>query len=89
MGVSKTILRLTGSLAVLTRCRKDVTLAVMVYYRASQMAQWLKKKQPPFSARDARDMGSVPGSGRSPVEPTPVFWPRESHGQRGLMGYSL
>ena len=40
LGVSKTILRLTGSLEGLTRCRKDVALAVMVYYKASQMAQW-------------------------------------------------
>ena len=39
---------------------------------------------------DIRDPGSIPGSGR-PLEegwqPTPVFLPRESYGQRGLMGY--
>ena len=38
------------------------------------------------------DMGSIPGSGRSPGEgkwqPTPVFLPGESHGQRSLAGYS-
>ena len=38
------------------------------------------------------DLGSIPGSGRSPGEgkwqPTPVFLPGEFHGQRILLGYS-
>ena len=38
------------------------------------------------------DVGSIPGSGRCPGErkwqPTPVFLPGKSHGQRGLVGYS-
>ena len=50
------------------------------------MAQWCKN---PLTK--AGDMGSTPGSGRSPGEgngkPTPVFLPGESHGQRGLEGY--
>ena len=37
-------------------------------------------------------MGLIPGSGRSPGEgqwqPTPVFLPGESHGQKSLVGYS-
>ena len=41
---------------------------------------------------DAGNLGSIPGSGRSPGEskwqPTPVFLPGESHGQRSLVGYS-
>ena len=41
---------------------------------------------------DARDAGSIPGSGGSPGEGKwqciPVFWPGESHGQRSLIGYS-
>ena len=44
------------------------------------------------SACNAEDMGSIPGSGRSPWrrkwQPTPVFLPGESHGQRNLAGYS-
>ena len=47
---------------------------------------------PPTNAREA---GSYPGSGRSPggghghpYKNTPVFLPRESHGQRSLVGYS-
>ena len=38
------------------------------------------------------DLGSIPGSGRSPGEgngnPVLVFLPGESHGQRSLVGYS-
>ena len=44
------------------------------------------------SACNAGDLGSIPGSGRSPGKgngnPTPVFLPGESHGQRSLAGYS-
>ena len=48
-------------------------------------------KNPPAKARDIRDAGSIPGSGRSTRggQPTPVFLPGESHGQRSLAGYSL
>ena len=47
-------------------------------------------KNPPASAADVRDMGVIPGSGRSPRggKPTPVLSPGESHGQRSLVGYS-
>ena len=51
-------------------------------------------KKPPANAGDIRDMGLIPGSGRrSPVEdstgqPTPIFLPEESHGQRSLVSYS-
>ena len=42
---------------------------------------------------DVRDEGSIPRLGRSPGgrawQPTPVFLPGESHGQRSLVGYSL
>ena len=38
------------------------------------------------------DLHSVPGMGRSPGEgddnPTPVFLPGKSHGQRSLAGYN-
>ena len=44
------------------------------------------------SACNAGDLGSIPRLGRSPGgghgKPTPVFLPRESHGQRSLAGYS-
>ena len=44
------------------------------------------------SACNVEDPGVIPGSGRSPGEgtwqPTPVFWPGESHGWRSLAGYS-
>ena len=44
------------------------------------------------SACNAGDLGSVPGSGRSPGEenwqPTLVFLPGEFYGQKSLSGYS-
>ena len=44
------------------------------------------------SAYNAEDPGSIPESGRSPAKrdrlPTPVFLPREFHGQRSLVGHS-
>ena len=44
------------------------------------------------SACNAGDLGSIPGSGRSlwrwKWQPTPVFLPGESHGQRSVVGYS-
>ena len=49
-------------------------------------------KNPPASAADIRDVGSIPGS-KEPLEedrarqPTPVFLPGESHGQKSLVGY--
>ena len=45
------------------------------------------------SARNAGDPGSIPGSGRSPGEENGnslQYWteePKESHGQRSLVGY--
>ena len=56
---------------------------------ASQVA--LVVKNLPANAGDIRDAGSTPGSGRSlkkEWQPTPVFLPGESHGQRSLTGYS-
>ena len=44
------------------------------------------------SSCNAGDLGSIPGLGRSPVgwkwQPTPVFLPGQSHGQRSLVGCS-
>ena len=55
------------------------------------MAQVIKN--PPASAGDVRDTGVIPGSGRFPWrrkwQPTPVFLPGESHGQRSLVGYTV
>ena len=48
-------------------------------------------KNPPVKAGDVRDVGSIPGWGRSPGgewQPTPIFLPGESHEQRILAGYS-
>ena len=58
----------------------------VLYFKASPAV--LAVKNPPANAGD---LGSISGSGRSPGkghgEPTPVFLPGESHGQRSLAGY--
>ena len=42
------------------------------------------------SACNAGDLGSIPEKiWRRAWQPTPVFLPREFHGQRSLAGYSL
>ena len=57
---------------------------------ASQVVPVVKNQH--ANAEDKRDVGSIPGSGGSPGgghgNPTPVFSPGESHGQRSLAGYS-
>ena len=48
-------------------------------------------KNLPANARDVRDMGLIPGSGKFPGRenaPTPVFLPEKSHGQKRLASYS-
>ena len=50
-------------------------------------------KNLPANAGDTGDSGSIPGSGGSPgeghsMQPTPVFLPGESHGQRSMAGNS-
>ena len=48
-------------------------------------------RNPLANAKDIKDMGVVPGSGRSPGEgngqPTPGFLPGKFHGQGSLVGY--
>ena len=64
---------------------------VAMFYGASQVA--IVVKNPPANAGEVRDVGLIPGSGRSPWrrkwQPTPVFLSGKSHGQRSLAGYSL
>ena len=62
---------------------------VVVYpsIRAFLAAQWMVKNLP----ANERDTSLIPGLERSPGEgnePTPVFLPGKSQGQRSLAGYS-
>ena len=50
---------------------------------ASQVGTVLKNL--PANAGDAGLIKKVPG--RRKWQPTPVFWPEKSHGQRSLAGY--
>ena len=65
-----------------------VCVCVYIYiYRASQMALVIKSLL--ANARDIGDVGlirKIPW--RRAWQPTPVFLPGESHGQRSLAGYS-
>ena len=49
-------------------------------------------QNPPADARDVRDRGFDPWVGKMPWrrewQPTTVFVPGESHGQRSLVGYN-
>ena len=61
----------------------QVILATYVPIWASQVV--LVVKNPPASARDIRDISSIPGLGGIPGGP--VLLPGESHGWRSLAGY--
>ena len=54
---------------------------------ASQVAQWVKNP-PAMQEMHEFDpwVGKIPG--RREWQPTPVFLPGESHGQKSLVGYS-
>ena len=61
----------------------------MYILRALQVVTVVKNL--PANAKDIRDVGSIPGSGRFPGggHDNPLqFLPGESHGQKTLVGYS-
>ena len=62
----------------------------MILGRDSQVA--LVVKNPPVKAGYVRNVDLIHGLGKSlwrrAWQPTPVFLPAESHGQRSLAGYS-
>ena len=69
--------------------KKNTYSVIYMYIWASQAAKNL-----PANAEDTGDTtGSIPGSGRFSREgndnPTPVFLPGESDGQRSLVGYTV
>ena len=68
----------------------DIIVAVATIAGASQVA--LVVKNLPANVGDVRDTGSIPGSRMTPWrrawQPTSVFLPGESNGQRSLVGYS-
>ena len=58
-----------------------------------EFPQWLNSKESTCNEGNTGDKGSIPGLGRFPRrrkwQPTPVFLPGKSRGQRSLVGYSL
>ena len=86
-----TLSHLAYSFLIFNRVRSK-NYVLRIYYAsglASQVALVVKK--PPANAGDIREMGSIPRSGGFPwrrvQQPTPVFLPGESQGQRSLVGY--
>ena len=69
-------------------------LAVAAAWLSMGFPGALMVKNLPADAGDVRNMGSIPGMGRSPGEdllewlPNPIFLPGKSHGQRSLVGSS-
>ena len=63
-----------------------------VFKRILKVKCGVSGKNPPANAGDVRDMGSIPGLGRSlggkAWQSTPVFLPGEFHEQRNLATYS-
>ena len=71
--------------------QEETLQSIYIQYWASKIA--LVVKNPLASAGDGRDKNCwVSGLGKSPGgrawQPTPVFLPGESRGQRSLVGYS-
>ena len=70
---------------------RDTNVSFDLWYVVSGLPWWLSGKESAFNAGAAGVSGSIPGLGRSQErawQPTPVFLPGESHGQRSLAGYS-
>ena len=65
---------------------KQITKLMIALLGPNGVPWWLSGRK---SACQAGDVGSIPGSGRRKWQPTPVFLPGESHGQKILVGYSL
>ena len=71
-----------------------VTFALKLrwYMWAARLPRWLWVKNPPANAGNMKDMGLIPGSGRSPGgghgNPLQYSCLENPHGQRHLMGYS-
>ena len=67
-------------------------LSFWTYQGKQRLPKGSVGKESTDNAGDKGNAGLIPGSGRSPGgrkwQPTPVFFPGESHGQRSLAGYS-
>ena len=81
-----------GEIVCVCACCRSGTVKGTFLFGVTQWASRvvLVVKNPPANAGDLRDMGLIPGLGRSPGEGNgnPVFLPGEYYGQRSLVGYS-
>ena len=86
---TKALLELISELNYISDCKDNTqNLTISLYTNvASQVV--LVVKNLPANAGDIRDLGLIPGSGRSPRgawQPTLIFLPGESHERRSLAG---
>ena len=62
---------------------KVTTIQIIMHYTVKGRPRWRRGKEPSCAAGGTGDVGSIPGSGRSPWsrkwQPTPVFLPGEFH----------
>ena len=63
-----------------------------IYIKESRLPRWYSSKEPACQCRRRKRRGFYPRSGRFPWsrkwQPTPVFLPEKSYGQRSRVGYS-
>ena len=76
-----------------TNKNHQLCLCALVYNPPPELQVVPGVKNPSADAGGTRYTGLIPGQGRSPWrrkwQPTTVFLPGRSHGQRSLVGYSL
>ena len=76
----------------LMSCKQQIGYLNSIILRPGVSQLALVVKNLPANVEDVKDLGLIPESGRSSWrrvwQITPVFLPRESHGQRILKGYS-
>ena len=87
------IVKVMVFLVVLYSCER-CTIRKAKHWRtdAFELWCWMLVVTLPVNARDMRDAGWIPGSGRSPEgghgNPFQYSWPENPHGQRSLVSYS-
>ena len=86
-----TILRLYSIVLISEALRVDRYLHIHMYmylvFPGGAVVK-KKKKNSPGNAKVTRDMDLIPGAGRFPWQPTPVFLPRKFNEQRSLVSSS-